>query len=298
MTKRFVLFCWFFFFLFFSIPIFCKELSSELQQADEFLRIGRLNEARQIAESVYKAFPKEVESLLILGRVEIAAQNPAKAREWFRIASSVNPKHPLVKCYQKLFDQYEHRRGLLNPSLSPLPARDTHETADRFKRDWFGPNPPVAFSKVNIYIPKIASAPPEPNIITLAGVNLEIEEELDFRFQQGLDALDDGQYLQAYVLFDDLVSEYSGRKEFKLGKADAALKMGRISEARSILHDLYTSDPSNGEIKKAFQNIGLLRENSPEDSDVEMIFSPRDPVLFPKTHRGKKLDRLLKRQLR
>ncbi|MBF0407428.1 MAG: tetratricopeptide repeat protein [Candidatus Riflebacteria bacterium] len=248
-----------------------------MHEAEELLRLNRLPEAAAAAESVYKAFPEKVEALIILGRIEISAGNKARARSWFRLASAVNPRHPLVKTYQKLFEQYEHRRGMLNPDISPLPEkspRSAYQSAISFKRAWFSPLPPYMFSKVNVYLPELASAP-EPNIIHLAGVDLEIDEELDSRFQDALDALDEGRFLQAYIFFDDLIMEYSGRIEYKLGKADAAIQMGRMAEARAILNELYMQNPYDSSISEAYQNIGI--------SEDEVIFSPKDPVNSKKT---------------
>ncbi len=243
---------------------FARELSQPLREAAELLRLGRLAEARTLAGSVQRAFPDNVEALLLLGRIEAAAGRLAEAKTWFRLAGSRSPHHPLVARYMRLFEEWEHRHGPLSTEYLPLPAPDPDLTAKRFKRGWFGPNFLYTAPRVGA-----ASVPASAADLTPAGVTdawttprspapaaqgpsgqsgdgrnqgRQIPDGRtpdtfvkNTRVLEAEEALAQRQFLQAYLLFSRLLAEEPDRPLYLVGQARANLGMGRFRDARRLL---------------------------------------------------------------
>jgi len=209
------------------------ELSKPLRTADQLLQSGHLDEARELAISIQRAFPKEIEPLLILGRIDFAARQFASSREWFRLASQINARHPLVVQYRDIFNELEHMTGELEPMPLPLPTADKSVTAQKFKRGWFGPNftnlsPRIVKASEPVYMPPPAASQPEkPDFLRSKSVADSANEALKKRL-----------YLKAYLHYTDLVKNHPEDPIFMIGKARATIEMGRYKEAAMILKPL------------------------------------------------------------
>ncbi|NLI76421.1 MAG: tetratricopeptide repeat protein [Candidatus Riflebacteria bacterium] len=243
---------------------FGKELSPPLREASELLRLGRLAEARTLAGSVQRAFPDNVEALLLLGRIEVAAGRLAEAKTWIRLAGSRSPRHPLVTRYMRLFEEWEHRHGPLSTEYLPLPTADPDLTAKRFKRGWFGPNFLYTAPRVGV-----ASVPASAADLTPAGVaatwttpRIRTPDDgapgglpmpgqgpdgrnpggrtpdvfvKNTQVLEAEEALAQRQFLKAYLLFSRLLAGEPDRPLYLVGQARADLGMGRFRDARRLL---------------------------------------------------------------
>ncbi|MBF0498537.1 MAG: tetratricopeptide repeat protein [Candidatus Riflebacteria bacterium] len=223
------------------ISVTALELSEPLRQASEQMRSGHFDEARRLAQSVQSAFPREIEPMLLLGEIEIAAGRIGNARTWFRLASGVNRSHPLVILYKKFFDEIEHRRGPLNDLSTPLPSADPAITARSLRRGWFESGGMILSPRVKTPVSGpvdklgVASAP--------SGVLVAASTE-----QQAVEAMGKRHFLHAYLLYAELVRDHPQELDYLFGKASAALAMGRATEARMILLPLYVAHPDQSRI--------------------------------------------------
>jgi len=222
--------------------LFAGELPDSLRKASELYRTGRLDEARSEALSVQRFFPDDIEALLILGRIDFEAGRYSDAKQWFRLASSKNAKHPLVRRYRKLIDELEYRLGQFDPSPLPLPTPDKGETAKRFKKGWFGPTFTTSSTDCK-------PAPLEPALIDrsladttgsdaassspsmLFGSNQESEALAS-------EALNSSLYFKSYIMYSQILHRDSGNASVRLGLARSAIGMGRFSEALETLSPL------------------------------------------------------------
>ncbi|MFZ2956764.1 MAG: tetratricopeptide repeat protein [Candidatus Ozemobacteraceae bacterium] len=249
-------------------PSFAGELSEPLRQASAQLRSGHFDEARRLAQSVQYAFPNEIEPMLLLGEIEVAAGRLAQARTWFRLASGINSSHPLVVVYRKLFDEIEHRRGSLNGSPTALPNPDPMVTAKTFKRGWFGPGATTLFPRV------VAPKHGPVNRFGVATAPIGILEAASSGIQAS-EALKNQRFLHAYMIYSELVRDHPEEFSYQLGKAVAALGMGRAKEAHSILLPLYIAHPDNPRIGELL--VKASRSMSRREAASEPVSIIREP---------------------
>lgn len=228
------------------------EMSRPLREAAELFQAGRVDEARTLALSIHRAFPREVEPLLLLGRIDVAAGRLADAWTWIRLAGAISPRHPLVQTYRQLFEAWEHRHGPLTTDYLPLPTPDPDLTARRFRKGWFGPSflhiaPRLASDPATTSVPisaPIGSAPPtlEP-ILSRSPLHLPPDRLVrDEWARDAEDALARHQFLQAYLLFSKLVSAEPDRPRWLVGKARSCLGLGRFREAVALLDPIVAGE--------------------------------------------------------
>jgi tetratricopeptide (TPR) repeat protein len=218
-------------------PLWGKEMSRPLRQASEYLRIGRLAEARDLAASVQKAFPDDLEALLLLGRIDFERRDYRTAKLWFQAAARQSPRHPLVGLYRKMFQEMEHRLGETITDFGPVPRADKTETARAFRRGWFGPNFPHLSAKV-------PEPPPPPPTVVPTPVTVGVLEARSEDFAAH-EALQKGWFLKAYLLYKDLVRAAPDQVDFRISLAQAAQGMRRYPEARKLLGEALREDPEN-----------------------------------------------------
>jgi len=219
------------------------ELSAPLREASELLRLGRLDEARNLARSVQTAFPKDIQALLLLGMIDFQSGNFAESKMWFRLASAIDKNHPLVRRYQKLFQEVEHRKGPISDYILPLPSPDKTQMAEKFKKGWFGPN--FTFLDPKVPVPPRS----EPDSLGVATSTIGIIEGTSIDFLAD-EALKKGWYLKAYLLYKELLRDYPKNHDFLIGAAEAAIGMRRFEEARSLLFFVLCKDPDNQRVKE------------------------------------------------
>ena len=229
-----------------------RELSTPLREAGERLRAGEFAEARRLAESVHRLYPGEIEPLLLLMEIEIAAGRPAQAKPWFARAAALNRHHPLVGMYQRVFKEIEHRRGRLpgQAAVSPASVEDRVETADSFKRGWFGTGALHTFPRVAI---DPASLPPTMASLT-RGIFLARTLE-----EYAREAMANRRFLQAYLYYTELIERHPEVEAYRIGKAETALEMGRAREARGLLLPLYARRPDDQAIKELLMRCTELK---------------------------------------
>jgi tetratricopeptide (TPR) repeat protein len=230
-----------------------RELPSALRTASELYRQGRLDDACGFAEAYHRAFPKDIEGLVILGRIEFERRNLPAAKRCFRQASVLNRNHPLVTQYRQTIEEYEYRRGIIQEDYLPLPVPDKGETAERFRRGWFGPHFTKMFGKV--------ATPPRTIPDSLGVATYSIGEiaggSIDFL---AVKALNDGWYLKAYLLYRELVRDHPNDMAFRLGLAEAAIGIKRLAEARNHLTQILRADPEN---PRAHELMVQAKKDSP-----------------------------------
>lgn len=251
-----------------------RELSAPLREATERLRAGEFAAARQLAESVHRMYPREIEPLLLIGEIEIAAGRPAEAKPWFAQAAKLNRHHPLVAMYQQVFKEIEHRRGPFpgQAKPGPSPADDKTETANRFKRGWFGTGATQSFPKV-----AIATSSVKPTMASFThGIFLARTLE-----EYAREAVQNRRFLQAYLYFTELMDRHPQNDAYRIGKAETALEMGRGREARGLLLPLYVKNPGDPLIKdlllrctdlKALRELDSLRSTPAKPPRSEPLF--------------------------
>jgi tetratricopeptide (TPR) repeat protein len=283
-----------------GLPIIAGELPRPLREATMLLQQQRLEEARQEALAFHRAYPRHIEALLLLGRIDLAAHLLREARTWFRLASAIDARHPLVRQYQKFFAEYEHRRGFLESNPTPLPNADPHHASTWFRRGWFGPGFPLLSAPVGrSSVPPSGTmsepvpTPPESSVASVVPVGPSqrakefIAHPPFFTLEPVLsagtlgplvrhslardadDALRNRVYLKAYLLYSDLVRGYPGEGAFRLGKARAAYGMGRFAETQDLLTELIRpadmANPPAEAIRKAAlvlqRQAGIRRVN-------------------------------------
>ncbi|HNV71430.1 MAG TPA: hypothetical protein PKO06_17130 [Candidatus Ozemobacteraceae bacterium] len=208
-----------------------SDLPRTLRESEQWYHTGRLSEARSAALSHHEAFPKDLEALLILAKIDLEAENLIDAKKWLRLADAVDRHHPLVILYRRLLEDLEHRQGPITQMPEPLPTSEKNLTADWFKRNWFWNRPTHHFPKVPI---PPRSVPDEFGIAT--GPTGVLESDSVAR--QAEDAFRQRQFLRAYLLFSDLVRDHPEDNMYQLGKARAAMALGLYDEARAILAGL------------------------------------------------------------
>ena len=207
------------------------ELPLSLRESEQWYQTGRLDEARTSATAFHHAFPKDIEGLLILTKVELESENLIEAKKWLRLADAIDRHHPLVIVYRRLLEDIEHRQGPITQMPEPLPTSDPTMTAVWFKRNWFWNRPTHLFPKVPV---PPRSIPDDFGLATgptgvLVSTSIVQEAEESFRRRQ---------FLRAYLLFSDLVRDHPEELHFQLGKARAAMAIGLYEEARVILSAL------------------------------------------------------------
>jgi len=231
-----------------------QELPQPLREASELYRTGHYDRARELALTVQKAFPHDLQALLILGRIDFEAGRLADAKQWFQRAAAVNRSHPLVKQYQHVFEEIEYRRGPISSVGEPsLPAPDKTVTADRFKKGWFGPN----FLELSKRVPVPPSTKPDSLGVATSSIGIIYGRSLDFSAHQ---ALQQKWYLKAYLLYKDLTRDFPENQEYRLGLAEAAIGMRRHSDAQKVLEGILRTDPRN---QQAADLLNRVNRSSP-----------------------------------
>ncbi|RCK80215.1 MAG: hypothetical protein OZSIB_3397 [Candidatus Ozemobacter sibiricus] len=226
-------------------PALAGEMPRPLREAAGLFQAGRFDEARTLALSVHRAFPREIEPLLLLGRIDVAAGRLADAWTWIRLAGAISPRHPLVQTYRQLFAAWEHRHGPLTTDYLPLPGPDPDLTARRFRKGWFGPSflhtaprldSALATAPVPIATP-LGSAPPTLEPILSRSSLYPTSDRLvrDGWARDAEDALARHQFLPAYLLYSKLLSAEPDRPTWLVGKARSCLGLGRFREAVTLL---------------------------------------------------------------
>ncbi len=100
------------------------ELPLSLRKAEQWYHTGRLSEARSSALSYHDAFPKDIEGLLVLAKIDLESENLVDAKKWLRLADVIDRHHPLVIIYRRLLEDLEHRQGPITQMPEPLPTSD------------------------------------------------------------------------------------------------------------------------------------------------------------------------------
>lgn len=263
----FVLFLSFLFCFLHLNAIYCGELSESLRDAAEKYRSGRYSEARVIAESHYKAFPKDIEGLLILARIEFALKNLKTSRMLIRQASAVNPKHPLVIDFRKIFDEYEHRHGILESDPQPIPVPDKTVTYDRYKRAWFGPAFPSLSARIEpaSASSEIIQTPSEASRkYSSSSPGTDPTDSVERLAEK---AMNDKLYFKAYLYYSQLAREAASQERIAnltLEKAQAAFHMGRYKEVVSLLENIRNFFAQNSTLQSQSSRAGELLEKSME----------------------------------
>lgn len=229
--------------------IYCcsaKELPQNLNKSQEYLRVGRLSEARKIAESFHNSFPNDLEALLLLGRIDFEKGDYLASKRWFQGAARFAPSHPIISLYKRMFLEIEHRRGEPIADLTPQPRESPQETADQFRKGWFGPNFVQGFGK--------APEPPKSPLLITATPTMGILEarSLDFLANE---ALQKQWFLKAYLLYKDLLRKFPENREFRFSLAKSALGIRRKKEAREILKKLLKEDGDNRDYQKLYKPL-------------------------------------------
>jgi len=212
-------------------PLMAGELYQPLREASELYRLGRLDAARELALSVQKAFPRDLQALLLLCCIDTAARRYSEAKTWIGLASAISPRHPIVASYRHLFDELEYRSGPLSTEYLPLPGPDQTVTAKRFKKGWFGPN--------FLYLePKIQEATRSAGLRKESKPRPALNEDImieEMTVRDAEEALSHRMFLKAYLLFSRLIKDNPESQAFEIGKARACIGLARYREAVSIL---------------------------------------------------------------
>ncbi|MBI3038541.1 tetratricopeptide repeat protein [bacterium] len=229
-----------------ALVSFGGELSEPLRKAAKLYQNGTLPEAKTLALSVHKAFPRDIEALLLLGLIDLETGDISTARIWVRKAWEINPRHPLVIQYKRFFEETDHRLGHSPELPPPLPSPDKTVTAQAFKRGWFGPS----FPKTSMRVEEPIMSDPDSLGVAVASLGVLVKTGKE---REAFEALNSGLFLKAYLLFTPLVKEEPENSEFLTGKAEALIGMGRFTDARKIALKLLQNDPSHSKAKELFQ---------------------------------------------
>ncbi len=229
--------------LVFGISVSGMEMPAPIRQAEELYRMNRLADARTLAESVQKAFPKDLQVLLLLGLIEFDAGRFHESKRWFQSASAISPRHPLVLQYKTIFEEIEHRHGPISDSFLPLSDPDKTVTAERFKRGWFGPNFVYLYGKV------ATPAVSLPDSLGIRTHEMGVIEGASDDFDAD-HAIKNKWFLRAFLRYKDLMRNNPENAGYKIGAATAAIGMRRYREAREILNSVLAKDPENFRAKE------------------------------------------------
>ena len=217
---------------FLTAPLYGRELMKTLREADQLYRTGHLDAARRRADDAHRLFPDHLEPILLGMQIDRAAGRMTEAYLRLRQAAAINPRHPIVIEYQRLFRLYQQRFGPLPVDPGPRPGPDLSRTAQSFKKGWFGPSFLAASQRKTTTAladgvrPETAGAPPGalPEAVAVIAHT----------------ALHEQRFLKAYLYFSQLHREFPHQTNYLLGKAEAALGLGRHQEARNLLNRLWS----------------------------------------------------------
>lgn len=225
---------------FFAAGILCgSELEARLREAYRLYYAGRYDEARSYVLEFHKFFPDDVNAISLLGMTTFASRDYDEAKRWFRMLLQKKPRHPVGLRYAALIQEIEHRKGSVSLEPAQRAKGDSYETAREFKRSWFGTSFPV-FSDEPVKAPIAEVAlpmphPTEPEMLannTVASIARQ--------------AIDEEDYIKAYLFYSQLLEADRGNRSFLLGKAEAAFHMKRYREVVQIIGPYLASKSPTG----------------------------------------------------
>ena len=216
-----------------------SELEERLREANRLYYAGRYPEAKGYALDFHRFFPEDLNAIALLGMTTFASKEYDEAKKWFRMLLQKKPKHPVALRYAALIQEIEHRKGSVSFDPVERTKNDSYETARDFKRGWFGPSFPV-FSGEPANVPLAQTAlptpyPTEPDLTTNNTVATIARQ-----------ALNEENFIKAYLFYAQLLEADRGNRSFLLGKAEAAFHMKRYREVVQIIGPYLASENPTG----------------------------------------------------